>query len=61
MIEDMEGTTKEFSLKDWEDPSRYDLEESLLYNADTRQSLLNDLEELYFFMKQRLAELTSKE
>lgn len=60
MIEDPEGkVAQEVNLK--EDTSMYNDEETILYNQETRQILINDLEECQSFMNQRLAELCSKE
>lgn len=59
MIDDPEGKVQEINLK--EDPTKYDNEETILYNQETRQTLINDLEECQAFMNQRLAELCSKE
>lgn len=39
----------------------YNNEETLLYQQETRQRLINDLEELDYFLKQRLSELSSKD
>ncbi len=39
----------------------YNDEETLLYNGETRQLLVNDLEECEFFLRQRLSELQSKD
>jgi len=36
-------------------------EETILFNGETRQKLVNDLEECEFFMRQRVAELSSKD
>lgn len=38
--------------------NQYSEEETLLYNQETRQKLTNELEEVEFFLRQRLNELT---
>jgi hypothetical protein len=35
------------------DPSKYNEEETILYNVETRLKLINDLEELDGFLRQR--------
>lgn len=35
----------------------FNLDETILYNGETRQRLTNDLEELEYFLRQRLQEL----
>jgi len=37
------------------------MEETMLYNQETRQRILNDLEELEFYLSQRLYELEQKD
>ncbi|CDW76193.1 UNKNOWN [Stylonychia lemnae] len=44
-----------------EDKAQYNDEETLLYNQETRQILINDLEEVEFFLRQRLSELSQKD
>jgi len=44
-----------------EDPNEFNQEETLLYNQECRLQLTNDLIELEFFLKQRIAELSSKD
>ena len=44
-----------------EDPNKFNDEQTLLYNQDTRQSLQNDLEECEYFLRSRLQELQSKD
>ncbi len=43
------------------DPSKYNEEETILYNVETRLKLINDLEELDGFLRQRQSELQSKD
>ena len=43
------------------DMNRFNNEETLLYNQDSRQRLVNDLEECEYFLRQRLVELSSKD
>ena len=43
------------------DLNQFNLDETVLFNPETRQKLLNDLTELEFFLKQRLFELNSKD
>ena len=58
---DWEFVNKDSQDKKEEAPFVFNEEETLLYNQETRQLITNDLEELEFFMRQRLAELTSKD
>ena len=49
MIDDPEGkVATEINLTDI---NKYNDEETILYNQETRQTLLSDLEECYYFMK----------
>lgn len=66
-----ESATGPSSNADWElvnkdnttahKESNYNEEETLLYNHEFRQLLVNDLEELEFFLRQRLSELSQKD
>ena len=43
------------------DLNKYNNEETVLYSQETRQKLVNDLEECESFLRQRLVELSSKD
>ena len=43
------------------DPNKYNEEETIMYNFETRMRLINDLEELDAFLRQRQVELSSKD
>eukprot|EP00347_Sterkiella_histriomuscorum_P024302 403331603 len=66
------NTTQNTQGADWEivhkveqttssNQNQYNEEETLLYNQETRQYFINDLEEVEFFLRQRLSELTQKD
>ena len=43
------------------DPNKYNEEETILYHVETRLKLINDIEELDGFLRQRQSELQSKD
>jgi len=53
--------TEAFEVVGGSEKVNYNSEETLLYNQDSRQRLVNDLEECEYFLRQRLAELQAKD